>query len=98
VGSSPAHADGDGGDPHDGRFMSRINRREFLARSAKAALAVGAASPLGWLSACGPTESSSSSLQSFAKGLEGSVLVPGDSGYQEASRLFNPRFITSGRR
>jgi FAD/FMN-containing dehydrogenase len=69
-----------------------INRREFLARSAGAALAVGAGSQLDWLSACGPTESSSSSLQSFAKSLEGSVFVPGDAGYREASQLFNPRF------
>lgn len=72
--------------------MKRIDRREFLARSSRAALAVGAASQLGWLSACGPTKSSSSSLESFAKSLEGSVLLPDDTGYREASQLFNPRF------
>ncbi|MDQ3965691.1 MAG: FAD-binding oxidoreductase [Actinomycetota bacterium] len=72
--------------------MRRIDRHEFLARSAKTALVVGAASQLGWLSACGPTESSGPSLRSFAESLEGPVFVPGDAGYREASQLFNPRF------
>jgi hypothetical protein len=92
AGGSFAHNHDDGGDPHGDLHVRRIDRREFLARSGRAVLAAGAASQLGWLSACGPAESSSSSVQSFAESLEGSVLVPGDTGYREVSQLFNVRF------
>ena len=74
-----------------------LDRREFLGRAAWAAAGVGAASQLGWLSACGSSEPAPSpptdaSVASLARMLDGRVVGPHDAAYVRARQLNDPRF------
>ena len=75
--------------------VGAIRRRDFLSRTGRATLALGATSQLGWLTAChnsGPAEPADPGLRLLASALRGRIVGPGDAEYPRASRLFNPRF------
>ena len=73
-----------------------MGRRDFLLGTARAAVAVGGVSQLGWLTGCGsspsPSEPSAGGLDSLASALDGRLIRPADHGFRAAGRLFNPRF------
>jgi FAD/FMN-containing dehydrogenase len=76
----------------------RLDRREFLGKSARFGAAVAAGSQLGWLASCGgdespaPASTPAPDVDALARMLDGRVVTPDDRGYARARHLFNPRF------
>src|SRR5205085_7886294 len=70
-----------------------LKRREFLATSSKAALALGGAANLSWLASCGGDRASTAqSLQTLGRDLGGTLVLPSHDTYEQARLPFNPRF------
>jgi len=68
---------------------ARLDRREFLQRSAALA---GAVATGGLLGACGEDESPVTDLGELASTISGRVIAPGDRGYRAARLVWNARY------